>query len=704
MKTIHRKRSKLNFIILAVFVILTFGIILSGYYYYQRHRARLEHEIRNQLLSISKYKSEQISNWISDRLRSAEIISQAHPISGTLQQCIIRPNEILNYKNAIGMLDAYKKCYTYESVIFVGPNFKQILSVPLNIATTDSLDRKIRSSTVLNKKVTFSDIHKNEVTGKTEIEIYIPMLNINGNDTTIVGSLICSIDPIKFLCPLIISWPSSSSTGESFIVRHEGNNLVYLSELRFHKNATLNFTQSDSDKTLPAAMAADGKEGIVEGRDYRCVEVLAAIRHIPNTPWFLVSKEDKDEIYEPLHRSTYVATVVTFLLLITAGSITGFYMRKNNILFYKELYQAELEKNILRKHFDYLIKYANDIILLLNQEGIIVEANNKALETYSYSKEELVGSHVKKLIEEKNADSVFDQMSEVERSGGLIMENVHKKKDGALFPVEISARVIEIEKVKYYQGIIRDITERRQNEEMLATALTRARESDKLKSEFLAQMSHEVRTPLNAVLNYSNLIKSEFEDKLTEEYLEIFEGIEHAGKRITRTIDSILNLSQLQAGNFELQSIRVDLGGEIIPDLIKEYSLAASAKKLEFRFGNLTKDSTVVADQYCVKQIISNLIDNAIKFTDKGFVEIRVLKDESKVIVEVEDSGTGISNEFIPKLFEPFVQEDHGYTRKYEGNGLGLVLAKRFCELNNAAIEIDSKKNKGTTFRVKFGV
>jgi len=702
MKNVQRRRSRLNFIILSIFITLTFGIILAGYFYYHKHRNRLEFEIKKQLLSISKYKSDQISNWIGDRLRSAEIISRANPINSSLQQYVINSNELISQKNATSMLDAYRKCYSFESISFVDPNFKQILNIPLNKMTTDSFDKKNGSTAIASKKVLFSDIHKNEMNGNTEIDIHVPMLKISGRDTTLVGSLICSIDPLEFLCPLILSWPTLSNTGESFIVRHEGNNLVYLSELRFHKNATLNFIQPDTDKNLPAAMAADGKEGIVEGRDYRGVEVLAAIRHIPNTPWFLVSKEDKDEIYAPLKRSTYIATIVTFLLLISSGSITGFFLRKNNLLFYKELYQAELEKNILKQHFNYLIKYANDIILLLNQDGIIVEANDKAISTYGYTKKELLGKNIKDLLDTASRDSVFEQMTEVYRSGGLLLENIHKKKDGTLFPVEISARVIEIENVKYYQGIIRDITERKKDEEMLTAALVKAQASDKLKSEFLSQMSHEVRTPLNAVLGFSSFIKSEFEDKLGKEYLDVFSGIEHGCKRITKTMDSILNISQLYAGTFDLQIIRVDLGGYIIPKLITEYSLAANAKNLEFRFRNLVKDSTVSSDQYCVEQIFSNLIDNSIKFTDKGFVEVRILKDASNVIVEIEDSGIGISNEFIPKLFEPFVQEDRGYSRKYEGNGLGLALAKKYCEVNNAVIEVESEKNVGSTFRVKF--
>lgn len=359
-----------------------------------------------------------------------------------------------------------------------------------------------------------------------------------------------------------------------------------------------------------------------------------------------------------------------------------------------------------KNRFVQLFENSPIAIALLDEKDKVVHINESFSALFGYYLEEIRGKFINGLIVPNELKEEAELYSGETRGGSQISkESYRRKKDGTIVYVQIvGVPVIVNDKTVGIYGMYVDLTQRKDAEDKMKLAKELAEQSDKLKTEFLAQMSHEVRTPLNAVLNYSNLIKSEFEDKLTEEYLEVFEGMDHEGKRITRTIDAILNISQLQAGTFEPLITSVSLGSNTLPNLIKEYSLVAKAKNLDLRFRNLTDDSTISADQYCVDQIFSNLIDNAIKFADKGFVEIRVLKDASNVIVEVEDSGIGISNDFIAQLFEPFTQEYRGYSRKYEGNGLGLALVKRFCEINNASIEVESKKNKGSTFRVKFNI
>ena len=366
--------------------------------------------------------------------------------------------------------------------------------------------------------------------------------------------------------------------------------------------------------------------------------------------------------------------------------------------------RAEEEIISQKNRFAQLFENSPVAIALLDDKDKVVVINESFSALFGYYLEEIRGQSLEDLIVPPELKEEAKSYSDQTREGNQInKESYRKKKDGTLVYVQIvGIPVIVNDKTVGIYGMYMDLTQRKDAEEKMKIAKELAEQSDRLKSEFLAQMSHEVRTPLNAVLNYSNLIKSEFEDKLTEDYLEIFEGLNHEGKRITRTIDSILNLSQLHTGTFVHQITSVNLGSNTLPNLIKEYSLVAKAKNLDLRFRNLTEDSTISADQYCIEQIFSNLIDNAIKFNDKGFVEIRVLKDASNVIVEVEDSGIGISNDFIPQLFEPFRQEEHGYSRKYEGNGLGLALTKKYCEINNAVIEVESKKNVGSTFKVKF--
>ncbi|MFA8343070.1 MAG: sensor histidine kinase, partial [Rhodothermaceae bacterium] len=251
----------------------------------------------------------------------------------------------------------------------------------------------------------------------------------------------------------------------------------------------------------------------------------------------------------------------------------------------------------------------------------------------------------------------------------------------------------------------KDIKKRKRTEEELKHAKQKAEKSDKLKSEFLAQMSHEIRTPVSSLLSFSNLIKEETIDTLDPAIAESFDVIDNAGRRITRTIDLILNMSQIQTGSYEAKFQEFDLQQRVINNIYNEYRKIASDKGLDLKIKKAGTDTRLLADEYTVFQIINNLVDNAVKYTHSGNVEIRVKNiSENKLNVEVEDTGIGISEEYLPNIFNEFSQEQQGYTRKYDGNGLGLALVKRYCEINNAEIKVESKKGVGTKFEVTFEV
>ena len=237
----------------------------------------------------------------------------------------------------------------------------------------------------------------------------------------------------------------------------------------------------------------------------------------------------------------------------------------------------------------------------------------------------------------------------------------------------------------------------------LIVAKNDAQKADKLKTEFLAQMSHEIRSPLNIILNYLSLLKENYEKVSDPDIIDMFNGIETAGNRIIRTIDLILNLAELQTNSYDLQIKKLDLIDDVLRLLVYEYKHNAIKKGLKLEFKQSTNDTIINADEYSITQVFANLLDNAIKYSDSGRVLITVRRNEiDKLAVDIEDTGIGISEEYLPNLFKPFRQEEQGYSRKYDGNGLGLSLVKRYCELNNAEINVESTKGKGTKFTVTF--
>ncbi|MCB0729869.1 MAG: PAS domain S-box protein [Ignavibacteriae bacterium] len=246
----------------------------------------------------------------------------------------------------------------------------------------------------------------------------------------------------------------------------------------------------------------------------------------------------------------------------------------------------------------------------------------------------------------------------------------------------------EIERLQYVKDIV--------------DAKNEAERSNNLKSDFLAQMSHEIRTPVNTILSFTSLLKESLENKLENDLKDSFNIIDNGGRRLIRTIDLILDVSQIQSGTLKLEPSKIDLI-EIINDLISEFKQPASKKKLDLIFTSDLTKLNVWADNYTITQAFANLIHNAIKYTANGSIKISARKNENKeACIDFTDTGVGMSEEFLTKLFEPFSQEETGYTRKFEGTGLGLTLVRNYCELNDAEISVCSKKNQGSTFTVTF--
>ena len=195
------------------------------------------------------------------------------------------------------------------------------------------------------------------------------------------------------------------------------------------------------------------------------------------------------------------------------------------------------------------------------------------------------------------------------------------------------------------------------------------------------------------------MIREELKERMNNEFEDAFEAINHSGKRLLRTIDLILNMSLLQTGKQEINIRSLDLN-PLLKNLVNEFSSTAKRKNIELKFDVVIALPEVKADEYTITQAFQNLIDNAIKYTDKGSVDITMYKKQNKIFVDIKDSGIGISENYMKKLFEPFSQEDDGYTRKFEGTGLGLALTKKYIELNNAELIVKSKKDEGSTFSV----
>ncbi|MBZ0198612.1 MAG: tetratricopeptide repeat protein, partial [Ignavibacteriaceae bacterium] len=386
--------------------------------------------------------------------------------------------------------------------------------------------------------------------------------------------------------------------------------------------------------------------------------------------------------------------VIGFILIIAWGIILNRYRtakKLNNALAERE----QFNKALIARLPEYV---------LVHSEGKIVFTNKILREVFGVAEDNYENISMLNFISNEYKSKVIRNM--LRRGKGEDVEDYEAEildKDGKVRNVIIKAANIPYQDKTAILVVMNDITARKQAEVEIIEAKEQAEKSDRLKSEFLASVSHEIRTPLHVMLSWVSLLHEDVEDKITPDLLEGFNIVKNQGARTIRTIDLILNMSEMQLGTYEVVPREIDLHKDILLKLYSELSSRAKNKKLSFNLFVQTVHSSIIVDEYSVYQIFSNIIENAIKYTENGNVNILIGRDVvDNLFVSVSDTGIGISDEYLQNIFKPFSQEQQGYSRKFEGNGLGLALVKKYCELNNADIKVESEKEKGTEITVTF--
>lgn len=271
-----------------------------------------------------------------------------------------------------------------------------------------------------------------------------------------------------------------------------------------------------------------------------------------------------------------------------------------------------------------------------------------------------------------------------------------------LFEILAGQAAIAIKNASLYDDKIKAYNHLQKTYQELKFAKESAEKSNRLKAAFLNQMSHEIRTPINIIVGYSALLKDELKELHVEDKNEVFDMIDFAGKRIIKTIEDMLEMSKIRTGDLDYDGQKIKVIHEIIKPLFEKFSLEVQNKSLDFFLESNFQNDCIQGDKYMLEQIFNNLIENAIKYTHQGYIKISCTESKDKIAVTIEDTGIGISKEYQEILFSPFTQEESGYSRSYEGNGLGLAITKSYIDVHDGTISIESDKNKGTKVIVSF--
>jgi len=371
-----------------------------------------------------------------------------------------------------------------------------------------------------------------------------------------------------------------------------------------------------------------------------------------------------------------------------------------------EIFQDVTERKVMEekikaseKKFSNIYNLSPDAIILIRiADGLIADVNESCCEITGYTKEELLGKTTAGM--QLWEDSlVLDGFRDLILKKGSVahFEANFRMKTGQIKTGLGSSGIIDINGEQFILGMIRDITYRKEIENELIAAKEKAEESDRLKSAFLANMSHEIRTPLNSIIGFSDLLTDpDFDEHQKAEFVQ---SINENGNNLLSILTDILDISKIESGQ-----IAVNKSEFVVLDLLKrvnhEFERKASEKGIELRLSVPHKHQGVLlsSDLIKLRQILANLVGNALKFTSQGYIEIGYSVMDQYVHFYVKDTGIGIRKEFHGKVFERFRQVDSSYTRKYGGNGLGLAISKSLVELLGGEIWIESEINQGTTF------
>ena len=374
-----------------------------------------------------------------------------------------------------------------------------------------------------------------------------------------------------------------------------------------------------------------------------------------------------------------------------------------------EIFQDITEKKLVDKKIKFLahsLESISECVSITDYDDTILYVNESFIRTYGYDEKELVGKNGSMLRPSDYASGQGIDVLQETKNGGWRGELINKKKDGSLFPIMLSTSVIKDDNQVPIAliGVASDITEMKKNQEELIAAKNKAEEMSRLKSSFLANMGHELRTPMIGIIGFAEILSQETQDHNIKDAAET---VLISAKRLMDTLNLILELSRVEADKLEYSLIPIDII-QITNEVCKLFGKIIEEKSLYLNIDTKFRSLQINLDEKLFRQILTNLVNNAVKFTFKGGVLIEIYEESIDlnewVVINVKDTGLGIAKENLRMIFDDFRQVSEGYGRIFEGTGLGLSLTKKFVEKMNGNISVESQLNIGSVFSIRFPV
>lgn len=452
-----------------ILIILSAGVITTGYFFYTRYENNYKIEVESRLSAVADLKVDEIMHWRQERLSDASLFYRNDNFYARVRSYFKTPDDADARAKLRTWLVKLQATSQYDRVFLLDSRGIVRMSLPEELGPI-SAHLTLRAGDMLRtKEPIFEDFYRDEDDGRIYLAVLVPVID-GGNESRAIGALIMNIDPEKYLYPFIKRWPTLSRTAETLLVRREGNDVLFLNDLKFEKGSALNLRSSLARKEMPAVQAALGRRGTMEGRDYRGVAVIADVRPVPDSPWFMTTHMDISEVYEPLKERLWVLVGFVVVLLFGAGSSMGLIWRRQREEYYRIQHETETRYTAERARLlDTLEKSLSEIYIFDAGTLKFLYVNDGARRNLGYTLEEiksLTPVDLKQEFSEESFRALIRPLVLGEKEK-LQFYTSHKRADGSFYPVEVHLQLIGGEGETMFLAVIIDITERQQAQEAL---------------------------------------------------------------------------------------------------------------------------------------------------------------------------------------------------------------------------------------------
>jgi hypothetical protein len=673
-----------------MFAILAVAIVMAGFLYFRSFEKTYRLGVENQLSSIGHLKVDDLNHWRKDRLENGLIIARIEIISALVSRAYQAGSDPEARRLLKGWFDSYRDSRHYDEIRLLDPDGATLLSLPENLPGTCSEMRGRAAQVMRSQQVLLMDFYRNDHDGKVYLALLVPIKDAR-DEKKVIGIIALRINPETYLYPLIRLWPIPSKSAETLLVRRDGTEALFLNRLRFSSDSALRQRASLENNELPAVQALLGRKGIVTGRDYRGTPVIAYVRDIPDSAWFLVAKTDNAEAFAPLRERLWLIVLFVGVVLLGAGLGIGLTWRQQRVNFYKEKLLTVEALRESEERFHRAIDESPFPTMIHADDGAVLSLSRAWTEISGYGLSDIpsIGEWTCRAYgnRHESVDREIKSLYGLERrvSEG---EFVITCKDGSQRVWDFSSMSIGRlpDGRRMAISMAADVTDRKEKEKELA------RKNAELE-RYSYTVSHDLKSPLITIRSFSGSIRRDLAIGRLDRLAADLARIEAASGKMAELLDDLLELSRIG----HLVPLREPVAlAELVNDVLA--NLSGPMREHDVRVTVQPGLPTVFCDRQRMAEVIQNLLENAIKYRDrhkKPQILFGFRREHGTTIYFVQDNGIGIDPKYDQYVFGLFNKLD----ARSAGSGIGLALVGRIIELHGGIVWFESPgAGLGTTF------